>query len=258
MDITYSDVASHEATQKNDTTTLSFIIPTLNEEKMIGGTVQQFAELKGHVDFEVIVADGGSTDRTLEIAEQHGAKTFVNSAEQQTIASNRNLGAKNARGQLLIFCDADTRIDQLKHFTTEVLKAFEDPKLIAAVPRLGVFPSERQWQDRLFSGVLNSCISLSFRTGMPFASGQCQIVRASSFSEVEGYNEQQVHGEDASLFQKLGQVGRLRYLSSLNVFESPRRYRKLGYLRLISIGLYSTFGQMLLNRNVLRAWERID
>lgn len=245
--------AAHETAPE-----ISFIIPTLNEERHIASTVSQFSQLKNLLHHEVIVADGGSSDKTVEIATKLGARTCINTAETRTIASNRNLGASIARGNILVFCDADTRIDNVQTFITSVLDAFRDEHLVGAVPRLGVFPEERIWKDNAFSALLNGCVRISFLTPVPFASGQCQIVRRRGFESVQGYNEHQVHGEDSGLFQKLAKVGRIRLLNDIQIFESPRRYRKLGYIRLIATGLYSTVGQLILRRNVLRTWERID
>jgi glycosyltransferase involved in cell wall biosynthesis len=87
---------------------ISIIIPALDEEKRIGKVVKQFSKVKG--DFEVIVADGGSNDKTVEIAKKEGAKVYSNIRENQNIAKNRNLGAKKAKGEILIFCDADTKL----------------------------------------------------------------------------------------------------------------------------------------------------
>lgn len=237
---------------------LSFIIPSLNEERHIANTVTQFAQLQGQVDYEVIVADGDSTDRTVEVAKQHGARVYVDQSPRKTIASGRNLGATHARGDLLVFCDADTLLEDPVAFVHRVLTEFKDERVVAAVPRLQVFPAERTTRDRLFSAFLNRFIKVSFHLVVPFSFGQCQVVRKASFHKVHGYNQQQVHGEDSGLFQKLRRIGRLRFLWDVSIFESPRRYRKVGYFNLVKTGVYSMLGQMILRRNVLVNWERVD
>lgn len=237
---------------------ISFIIPALNEERYIGSSVGQFAQLEGSVPFEVIVADGGSTDKTVDIAKQLGAGVYTDTGRRKTIASGRNLGARFATGELLVFCDADTQIEDVARFTTRVLDVFRDSSVVGAVPRLAVFREERTWSDWLFSGLLNGCIRVLFFLRWPFAGGQCQVVRRTCFQAVRGYNRHQVHGEDSALFKKLVRIGRIRFLSDLTVFESPRRYRKFGYINLIRTGLYSILGQMIFKRNVLAKWERVD
>src|SRR5687767_8584945 len=87
---------------------VSFIIPAHNEELWLPGTLTAIRESVGTSSepWEVIVVNDASTDRTEEVARQHGA-TVVNVNHRQ-IAATRNSGARVARGQRLIFVDADT------------------------------------------------------------------------------------------------------------------------------------------------------
>lgn len=237
---------------------LSFIIPTLNEEKNIPKVVGQFSKLKGVVDYEVIIADGGSKDKTLELAKKFGARTCVNKASKQTIAGNRNTGAKIAKGEILIFCDADTQFEDVVNFSKEVVEVFKNKSIIAAMPRIAVFPDERIWKDEVFSFFYNGIMKTSFFIRFPVSSGQCQVVRKSAFKKVGGYNAEQVHSEDAALFKKLGKVGKMHYLDDFFIFESPRRYRKMGYRNLAKVAVKSIVGQAVLKKNILDNWERVD
>ena len=110
----------------------------------------------------------------------------------------------------------------------------------------------------MFSTFLNTLFRVSFRLNHPFCCGVCQVVRSTSFREVNGYDRQQVHGEDSALFQQLARIGKIRFLSDQMIYESPRRYRKFGYFRLIKTALFSILGQKILKRNVLKSWERVD
>src|SRR5262249_51257208 len=87
---------------------LSFVIPAHNEERYIGATLASVLASAREVGepFEVIVVDDASTDRTAEIAREHGAKV-VPVAHRQ-ISTTRNAGARAARGEVLFFVDADT------------------------------------------------------------------------------------------------------------------------------------------------------
>ncbi len=237
---------------------VSFVIPTLNEEKNIPKVVGQFVKLNGVVNYEVIIADGGSKDKTLELARKYGARTCVNKAKKQTIAGNRNTGAGVAKGEILIFCDADTIFEDVVNFSKEVVGVFKDKSIIAAMPRIAVFPDERIWKDEVFSFFYNGIMKTSFFIRFPVSSGQCQVVRASAFRKVGGYNAKQVHAEDAALFKKLGKIGKMHYLDDFFIFESPRRYRKMGYAGLAKVAVKSIVGQAVLKRNILENWERVD
>src|SRR5436853_3242986 len=89
---------------------LSFIVPAYNEELELPSTlaaIRHAAEI-ARADYELIVVDDASTDATPEIASRAGAKVVAINRRQ--IAAARNAGAAAARGEILFFVDADTRI----------------------------------------------------------------------------------------------------------------------------------------------------
>src|SRR6185503_19705869 len=89
---------------------ISFIVPAYDEEAMIGRTLIAIDAAGRAVGepFETIVADDASFDRTPDIARALGAK--VVSLNRRQIAAARNAGARAARGDLLVFVDADTTV----------------------------------------------------------------------------------------------------------------------------------------------------
>ena len=96
---------------------VSFIVPAHNEEVCIVetlGAINASARALG-LDYELLVVSDSSSDHTDELAEQSGARVLA--VDFRQIAATRDAGARNARGQWLVFVDADTRI------TTTVLKA---------------------------------------------------------------------------------------------------------------------------------------
>jgi glycosyltransferase involved in cell wall biosynthesis len=87
---------------------ISFIIPAHNEEAWVGrcvAAVRRSGDAVG-VPYEVIVVDDASTDATARIAADAGAKVLR--VEHRQIAATRNAGARAARGDVLVFVDADT------------------------------------------------------------------------------------------------------------------------------------------------------
>jgi len=240
-------------------TKVSFIIPALNEEKVIAIAIDSIKKLDKEYNYEIIVADDNSTDKTKEIAEKMGAIVISSNKDAPgTIANVRNSGASIASGEIFIFCDADTAIQDSDKFIAEVFSVFENSKIVGGAPGLSIFPDETNWKDKLFHYLFNKIVCFSFVTRTPVCGGQCQIVRGSSFREVNGYNVNIVHGEDSDFFRRLRKIGKLHFFSNFVVYESPRRYRHIGYIKSLFIGVYSLVYQQIFKRNVVKQWKKID
>ena len=91
---------------------ISFVVPAYNEALLLGATLDalHLAALSLGDDYEIIVVDDASTDATALIAERHGVR--VVSVAHRQIAATRNSGARAAQGELLVFVDADTIVNE--------------------------------------------------------------------------------------------------------------------------------------------------
>ena len=98
---------------------LSIIIPTKNEEHYLPKLLDSIKKQE-YKDYEIIVADGGSNDRTKEIARKYGCKLVKGGLP----SVGRNNGAKVAKGYLLLFLDADFILPEgfLKNLVQEIKK----------------------------------------------------------------------------------------------------------------------------------------
>ncbi len=102
---------------------LSIIIPTLNEELRIAATLKQIG-----AGVEIIVVDGGSTDKTREIAEQLGGKVIISPSKGRGF--QMNLGAKIAKGDILLFLHGDTLLPQ--EFQEQIINTLSQSGIVAA------------------------------------------------------------------------------------------------------------------------------
>lgn len=189
---------------------ISVIISALNEEEHIGRTLGSL-EKQCFRDFEVILVDGGSTDRTVEIAEGFDCKVIR--AERKGISYQCNLGAKSSSSQILAFTQADTilPVDWLEKISLVFL---HNPELIAVTGPLVVHPESQAWlrvEYKLWNllRLVYSLLPMPF--GMFFTSGPNIAVRKEVFEKIGGFDEFMMVHEDGSLGKKLMGVGKVRF-----------------------------------------------
>lgn len=214
---------------------ISIIIPTLNEEKVIGRTLRNLKS-RLTIPHEIIVTDGKSTDKTVEIARGIADKVVeYTGTTRQTIAQGRNDGAKSAQGEYIAFMDADCSFHDPDIFFGSLVKHFEsNPDIVAAVTAIRVEKQFETLADWLVYTIFNFVLWFNnniLNKGQ--AAGEFQFIRASAFNKVGGFNESLVAAEDFDLFDRLAKVGRIRFEYSLTVYHSGRRAHKIGWIKLL-------------------------
>ncbi len=239
---------------------VSLIIPTLQEESVLGATLSAFpAWLRQRYGIELIVSDGGSTDATLELAHEHADVVITYSGSQpQSIAQGRNWGARLATAELLVFLNADSVPADPEHFMRTVLQwATDAPEEVALACPVFVHPAVARWSDRLFHGLYNRYIWLLNRCGIGMGRGECHVVRRWAFERVGGYNERLYAGEDFELYYRLRRLGRIRMAWELPVYESPRRYRRYGYACTLGLWTLNALWVLIARRSATSRWEPV-
>ena len=131
---------------------LSIIIPTLNEEDYLPWLLNSIKK-QDFVDYEIIIADAGSKDKTLSIAKSYGCKIVPGGLP----AKGRNEGAKAAKGDMLIFLDSDVLIPHSK-FIENSLAEFKKKNLDIAIFPLSIIKGKSI--DKIAVSVWNKWIIL--------------------------------------------------------------------------------------------------
>jgi len=243
----------------SDSSVISVVIPTLNEEKLIKQTLAQFTpELKKKYKIEIIISDGGSTDSTISIVE--GAADFVLKSKadtKQNIPIGRNAGTKHASGSYFYFFNADTRIENIDNFFERTLSELQKPEIAALTMKFNVFPEEKRFSDSLFHAFYNSYVFILNSLGMGMGRGECHIVKRSIFEKINGYNETLAAGEDFDLYRRIKKFGKIKFIRDLRVYESPRRYRKYGYSKVFLDWSKNAISVVMKNRSVSDEWDPV-
>lgn len=212
---------------------VSLVIPTLNEEGYLERLLRTVAAQDAQ-PLDIIVADGGSRDRTAKVAQRFGA-SVVDGLDHP--GKGRNAGARAARGAWLLFLDADVMLptpDFLRRAGDELIAerldaATTDLKCEEPAPRV----------DRLLYTLNNGAQHLLECTPLAFGSGMCLFFRASVFAAQGGFDETVQYAEDVELVQRVvADGGRFRVLRSAGrVVATNRRFVKEGRARMLRLFL---------------------
>lgn len=226
---------------------ISVVIPAYNEEKVLPHTLQALFAQPG--TFEAIVVDGGSTDRTcaivagFAISPQHSALSTVRLlTAPKGRASQMNAGAKQARGEWLLFLHADTI---LPVGALQRLNEMENDQTIQAGGFMHQFSGD-DWRLRFISFLDNFRCTRS----RVIYGDQALFVRHTLFEQLDGFPNQPIL-EDVAFCERLIRVTQPLLLPSAVVTDA-RKFVKMGiwrsFIRVLLIILHVEFRLPVLPR----------
>jgi len=209
---------------------LSIIIPTLNEEKYLPLLLCSIKKQEFR-DYEIIVADADSSDKTRAIAQSFGCKIIKGGIP----ARGRNEGAKIAKGNKFLFFDADN-IYLPKNFFQILLNEFEKRKLdVASFP---IYPQGNGF-DKFAYRLYNFWVK-SVQKFFPYATNSI-LARREIHKKIGGFDEQITIAEDHDYAKRAVKVGRFGFIKTEPVLTSIRRFERDGRFKTYSKYLLAGF-----------------
>ncbi|CAG9465035.1 unnamed protein product [Pedinophyceae sp. YPF-701] len=224
---------------------VSIVIPALQEEAALERTLS-YLKLLRPAPFEIVVADGGSNDRTVDIAAQRGARVVL--SKRRGRSRQMNAGAKEARGDVFLFLHADTLppLDVVRCVRT----ALRDPGVVMGgfTPLLTTSEPSKTWWGMSIHNLVSSWLyplvlrPFAYSGGLRLLFGdQAIFCRKRDFWKVRGFDERWPIMEDADLCMRMhesgpavqppgaraARQGKIRVLSRV-VDSSGRRFAKWG------------------------------
>ena len=205
---------------------ISIIIPTLNEECALPRLLES---LQGTSECEVILVDGGSTDKTLLLAEK---ANYLTISAPRGRGRQMNIGANAASGKILLFLHADTRLPE--NFLQLIINTLLQPNVSAGAFSLKIESnSKRLAMIAWFANLRSRCLSLPY-------GDQAIFTRRTTFLTAGGFPEIEIM-EDFVFVQNLKKVGSIIILKE-SVKTSARRWQNIGVLRTTIINQVIIFG----------------
>jgi glycosyltransferase involved in cell wall biosynthesis len=191
---------------------LSIIIPAHNEENYIEHCLRSIKNQR-ETDAEIIVICDSCTDKTKEIAKKYTKKVFK--IKKKNVSAARNYGANKAKGDVLVFLDADCT--SAANLLSEINKAI-NKGYVGGVTKTK--PLENLWKAGMLWTVGNF-----FRHFFIAASGML-FCKTTAFT---GYDESRHLAEDTDLILKLKKKGKMKYITNSFIKTSSRRLEAEGY-----------------------------
>lgn len=201
---------------------LSIVIPTLNEETYLPKLLASIKRQGEFGDCEIIVADAGSSDRTVEIAKDYGCRVVKGGLP----AFGRNRGAEAASGESLLFLDADVVLPD--DFLIKSIAEYEKRKL--KVAGFGLRPETSATKYSLLFDIFYNAPVFILERFLPHATMGILIDRA-LFELLNGFDETIKMAEDHDLVRRAKKIGKYGLIKSIKIFVSPRRFEKDGGLK---------------------------
>jgi len=202
---------------------VSVVIPAFNEATYIDRLLEALA-IQKDVDFEVIVSDAQSKDGTEEVVRSFKDRLnlkFVESPPNGP-AHGRNVGAQHARGDWLLFFDADVDLDD-QQFIRKMIDGAGQKGWATSSGQLKVKPGSFLGKIGHSQGYLN----LMSRTKHPIMQGYCILTKREIFKANNGFNEKIRYGEDNDYATRTAKHG-FGFVKDVYYIVDPRRYEQEG------------------------------
>ena len=203
---------------------ISVIIPTYNEEKYIGRTLRSIRNQR-YRDMEVIIADGNSSDRTVEIAKRIYKDVQICTDKRRGVARACNKAAKMAVGDILLFIDADTSIsDTMLHAYDRAFRR----DIVAATGPIRPLEHTTRAMAIAFQIISVHMVTLLIKVRNPSIIASNMAVSRKAFQRIGGFDEKLVTYQDWNLSHRLGKIGKVAFVKDAVAYTSVRRVKKWG------------------------------
>lgn len=207
---------------------ISVIIPVYNEENIIRNALEI---LPYSNNLEVIIADGGSSDKTVKFAEQYPVKVICCVKNR---AAQMNEGANFAKGEILLFLHADCFLEagSLEEIRCRLDKGY-----------VGGCLSQRIDSKKIIYRSIEASGNIRARLSKVFYGDQAIFVRKDVFFRMGGFSDMKIF-EDIIFSKRLKKQGRVCIINK-RIYSSPRRWENKGILKATFINWIMTIGLLL-------------
>ena len=222
---------------------VSIVIPAHNEEDSIANTLKAVCAQK-YPDFEVIVVDNASSDKTSEIAKTFPVK--VVREDRKGLLFAREAGRLAATGEIIANVDADCLPKET--WLSKNVVYFSDPKIVAVSGPYNYYDGSRFFRftslflQKTLYVFMNNVLNNTHRGGVLI--GGNNLIRASVLKKAGGYDTSLAfYGEDTNTAKRVSKFGKIIFHRNCVMKTSARRFKKEGFLNISLKYFYHFFKQ---------------
>jgi len=220
---------------------ITIVIPSKNEEKYIGKTLHSISQQQDLEPFEIIIADAGSTDKTIEkineCKKKYNLKVKIIKGGLPSVG--RNNGAKLVKTPYILFLDSDITFTSTRAIADSLHTIkYKNYDMVSTCPK---YQGEFDIRANIMF-LLNRFTSHLLSLTYPFAIGGFTLVKTEVFNELGGYDKKATQAEDW-LFSKQIKPSKFYIIPNL-ITQDNRRFKRYGYTSMFKLVLNN-----LLNRN---------
>jgi glycosyltransferase involved in cell wall biosynthesis len=221
---------------------ISVIIPAFNEEKYLERTLEAIVA-QDYPDFEVIVVDNASTDKTAEIAKSFSKVKVLFEGNKGTMWACER-GRKEAAGDIIVRMDADCLPE--KDWLSKGAAFFKDEKMVGGSGPYFYYDASKFFRWFTLIGQQSiyypaNAIMQVFKIGGISVGGNT-FMRASALQSIGGFDTSLVfYGDDTDIPKRLTEIGKFVYSPRLVMPTSNRRFEAHGYFKLMSTYIFHFF-----------------
>ena len=227
---------------------ISVVIPTYNEEKNIARCLRALEEQTiSRQEFEIIVVDGQSSDRTVEIAQRYADRVIQQVSEG--VGGARNDGVRAARGDVILTTDADCIPH--REWIEVVEERFENEDVVAVTGFLDPFDYEdlnryEAFIYRQLFRISNDMLTVFAITGYYHLCGANSAFHRDTFLEIGGYLDLP-YSDDVEIYKRLKSKGKMVLENRMKVNYSIRRIKRMSLIKYIYQITRNDFVTLILN-----------
>ncbi len=214
---------------------ISFIIPAYNEEKYISRCLESviLEAKRSSFDYEIIVVNNASSDRTKEVALSF-SEVIVVDEPRKGIPNARQAGLAASQGDLIVNFDADSIMPQ--GWSDKIGEVFTNDSIVALSGPCIYHESSAAVNLMIrayyFFAFLIHIISQDILKIGAVVQGGNSVLRRSALEKIGGYNTSiKFYGEDTDIAKRISKVGRVKFIFSFTMKTSSRRFEKEGLAR---------------------------